>query len=52
VGAGGIILMRPLILHRSLSADRETSSAAHRRVVHIEYAAAELPGGLRWHQET
>jgi ectoine hydroxylase-related dioxygenase (phytanoyl-CoA dioxygenase family) len=46
VAAGGIVLMRPLILHRSLSA----STPGHRRVVHIEYASASLPGGLDWYQ--
>ena len=44
VGAGGAVVMRPLLLHASSPA----RSARHRRVVHIEYAAGELPGGLRW----
>jgi len=47
VEAGGIVLMRPLILHRSLSA----SLPGHRRVVHIEYALATLPDGLEWYQD-
>lgn len=42
--AGGIVVMRPLILHASSPA----LSPRHRRVIHIEYAAAELPGGLEW----
>jgi hypothetical protein len=36
--------MKPLILHAS-SAVR---TAGHRRVIHIEYAAADLPFGLEW----
>jgi ectoine hydroxylase-related dioxygenase (phytanoyl-CoA dioxygenase family) len=47
VNAGGIILMRPLLLHRSLSA----GSPRHRRVVHVEYASAQLPNGLAWYQQ-
>jgi hypothetical protein len=43
--AGNVLLMRPLLLHRSSPARRPV----HRRVVHIEYAVGELPGGLRWH---
>lgn len=44
VTSGGIAVMSPLILHAS--APSETVN--HRRVIHIEYAAAELPGGLAW----
>ncbi|HZP23969.1 MAG TPA: phytanoyl-CoA dioxygenase family protein [Terriglobales bacterium] len=44
--AGSVVVMRPLILHASSAADRP----GHRRVVHIEFAAAELPGGLEWDQ--
>lgn len=42
--AGGAILMRPLILHASSAA----ISVSHRRVLHVEYAATALPGGLDW----
>jgi ectoine hydroxylase-related dioxygenase (phytanoyl-CoA dioxygenase family) len=42
---GGVLLMRPLILHASSSA----RVPAHRRVIHLEFAATELPGGLEWH---
>jgi ectoine hydroxylase-related dioxygenase (phytanoyl-CoA dioxygenase family) len=45
VPAGGAVLMRPLILHSSAAA----TGADHRRVIHLEYAAEELPGGLKWH---
>lgn len=45
LGAGGVLLMRPLLLHAS----SPSTSPAHRRVVHLEFAADELPGGLEWH---
>lgn len=45
VGASGVVLMRPLTLHASSPA----TSPRHRRVVHIEYAAAALEGGLEWY---
>jgi hypothetical protein len=41
---GGAILMRPLTLHASSQA----SSPSHRRVLHIEYAAIDLPAPLQW----
>ena len=44
--AGDVLLMRPLLLHASSKAERP----AHRRVVHIEYAASALPGGLQWYE--
>ncbi|HTG33248.1 MAG TPA: phytanoyl-CoA dioxygenase family protein [Thermoanaerobaculia bacterium] len=44
VSQGGMMAMRPLLLHAS-SAARE---GRHRRVIHIEYAAAPLPFGLDW----
>lgn len=43
---GDVLAMRPLLLHASSPA----ASPQHRRVVHIEYAAAELPGDLEWHE--
>lgn len=42
---GDLLIMRPLLLHASSSA----AAPAHRRIVHIEYAAEPLPGGLEWH---
>ena len=45
VPRGGALLMRPLLLHAS-SASR--SPEQHRRVVHLEFAAGELPAGLEW----
>jgi ectoine hydroxylase-related dioxygenase (phytanoyl-CoA dioxygenase family) len=44
VRCGGIVAMCPLTLHASAA----SVAAGHRRVIHIEYAAAELPAGLRW----
>jgi hypothetical protein len=45
VNCGGALVMRPLILHASSPA----AAPRHRRVIHIEYACDELPGGLQWH---
>lgn len=39
VNLGGIILMRPLLLHSST----KSSIKGHRRVIHFEYAAQPLP---------
>ncbi len=44
--AGGLLLMRPLLLHASSSATKP----GHRRVIHLEYAAGPLPEGLCWHE--
>jgi hypothetical protein len=41
---GDALLMRPLLLHASWPA----ATPHHRRVIHIEYATQDLPGGLRW----
>jgi ectoine hydroxylase-related dioxygenase (phytanoyl-CoA dioxygenase family) len=45
IGAGGALLMRPLLLHAS----SPSTVPAHRRVIHLEFAADALPGGLEWH---
>lgn len=42
--AGEILRMSPLLFH---SSDHSVSDTP-RRVVHIEYAAGDLPGGLQW----
>jgi ectoine hydroxylase-related dioxygenase (phytanoyl-CoA dioxygenase family) len=42
---GGALVMRPLILHAS----SPSVLPAHRRVVHLEFAADALPHGLEWH---
>ena len=46
VERGGILAFRPLTLHASSPA----TAAAHRRVVHLEFAATPLHGGLEWHE--
>ncbi|PTL76753.1 phytanoyl-CoA dioxygenase family protein [Vitiosangium sp. GDMCC 1.1324] len=43
---GGLLVMRPLLLHASSSA----TAPVHRRVLHLEYAAESLPDGLEWHE--
>jgi ectoine hydroxylase-related dioxygenase (phytanoyl-CoA dioxygenase family) len=42
---GGILLMRPLLLHASSIA----IVPSHRRVIHLEYASHQLPSGLEWY---
>lgn len=42
--AGSILMMRPLLLHASSPA----SSPRHRRILHLELAGCDLPGGLEW----
>jgi hypothetical protein len=42
VPAGGVVVMRPLLLHASASG----TGPGHRRVIHLEYAAEALPGAL------
>jgi ectoine hydroxylase-related dioxygenase (phytanoyl-CoA dioxygenase family) len=44
VQEGGVVLMRPLLLHASSTA----LNAVHRRVIHIDYSSSQLDGGLRW----
>jgi hypothetical protein len=46
VPAGGAVIVRPLIVHGSSPAER----ASHRRVIHLEYAAARLPPPLAWYE--
>jgi ectoine hydroxylase-related dioxygenase (phytanoyl-CoA dioxygenase family) len=47
VGAGGVMIMRPLLFHAS---DRTTTNKT-RRVIHIEFSAAELPGDVNWAEQ-
>jgi ectoine hydroxylase-related dioxygenase (phytanoyl-CoA dioxygenase family) len=44
---GAILAFRPLLLHASSPATRP----AHRRVIHIEYAARALASPLTWHRQ-
>jgi ectoine hydroxylase-related dioxygenase (phytanoyl-CoA dioxygenase family) len=45
VGQSDLVLMRPLVLHASSAAQ----VVGQRRVLHLEFAADELPGNLKWH---
>ncbi len=45
VAKGGALLIRPLLLHASSPAAIPT----HRRVIHLEYSADNLPDGLEWY---
>lgn len=44
VPKGGIMIMRPLLLHAS----GRTTNQARRRVIHIEFSNTMLPLGLNW----
>lgn len=46
VGRGGVMLMRPLLLHSS----RRTENQQNRRVIHIEFLEKELPYILKWRE--
>ncbi len=45
---GDILLMCPLLFHSS----RKASNPSHRRIIHIEYSAMELPEQLVWYEST
>ncbi|MEM1445194.1 MAG: phytanoyl-CoA dioxygenase family protein [Planctomycetota bacterium] len=45
VPAAGALFMRPLLLHSSSPA----IEPSHRRVIHIEFSADDLPSALDWH---
>nr|WP_214447277.1 phytanoyl-CoA dioxygenase family protein [Flavihumibacter rivuli] len=44
---GGIMLMKPLLLHSS----GRTTNKKQRRVIHIEFSNMELPEGLNWSEK-
>ena len=44
VESGGVMLMKPLILHSS----SRTTNGQKRRVIHIEFSDVELPSALQW----
>ncbi|RYD70096.1 MAG: phytanoyl-CoA dioxygenase [Verrucomicrobiaceae bacterium] len=46
VPRGGLLLMRPLLLHASSPA----TEPRHRRVLHFEFAAESLPAKLAWYE--
>ncbi len=45
---GGILLMRPLLLHASSVA----IEPSHRRVIHLDYAGCHLAEGLEWYYDS
>lgn len=47
VQSGGIVIMKPLILHSS----KRTENEQKRRVIHIEFTDQELPTGLHWNEK-
>lgn len=47
VKKGGIMLMKPLLLHAS----KRTENQKNRRVIHIEFTDQELPNGLEWKEK-
>lgn len=44
VGKGGVMVMRPLLLHSS----GRSNSSKRRRVIHIEFSDKELPSTMNW----
>ncbi len=44
VESGGAVFMKPLVVHASSPAH----DPRHRRVIHIDFAAVDLPPGLSW----
>lgn len=44
VPKGGIMIMKPLLLHSS----GRTTSKRQRRVIHIEFSSMQLPAGIEW----
>lgn len=44
---GGVMLMRPLLLHAS----GKNKSKKKRRILHLEFSAEDLPGSLEWAEE-
>lgn len=47
VGKGGILIMKPLILHAS----KRTENQKNRRVIHIEFSDIKLPSELEWKEK-
>lgn len=46
VPAGGIMVMKPLLVHSSSAG----SNPSHRRVLHLEFSPDQLPGNLEWYE--
>jgi ectoine hydroxylase-related dioxygenase (phytanoyl-CoA dioxygenase family) len=47
VKAGGVMLMRPLLMHAS----NRTTNNKPRKVIHVEFGNAELPEGICWSEK-
>lgn len=47
VKKGGVVLMKPLLMHAS----RRSSDERSRRVIHIEFSDINLPDGLHWSEK-
>lgn len=47
VKKGGILIMKPLVLHSS----RRTENQKNRRVIHVEFCDESLPNGLEWKEK-
>lgn len=47
VEKGGIMIMKPLLLHAS----NKTTNKERRRVIHIEFSRQELPMGIEWSEK-
>lgn len=47
VESGGIMIMKPLLLHGS----NRTTNGNRRRVIHIEFSDRQLPDGLNWSEK-
>lgn len=48
VGKGGVMIMKPLLLHSS----GRSTNGQRRRVVHIEFSNEELPAQMSWSERT
>jgi ectoine hydroxylase-related dioxygenase (phytanoyl-CoA dioxygenase family) len=47
VKAGGIMIMRPLLMHAS----NRTTNNKPRKVIHIEFSNSQLSGGVQWSEK-
>lgn len=47
VKSGGIMIMKPLLMHSS----NRTTNDKKRRVIHLEFSKSELPLGLNWSEK-
>jgi ectoine hydroxylase-related dioxygenase (phytanoyl-CoA dioxygenase family) len=47
VQKGGVMLMKPLILHAS----NKSTSERNRRVIHLEFSDIDLPNGIDWREK-